>query len=73
MTIICRLVSRPNSQGKGCTWWIKRPDGSVINTFHASSGRERYRKEDLVGLLKREQEIWEFSKITNTWTGRRSF
>lgn len=72
MTIICRLISRPNSQGKGNTWWIQRPDGSIINTFHASSGRDRYRKEDMESSLKREQGIWESSRFSGTWEKRRS-
>ena len=69
----CELVSRRNSQGSGMTWWIKRPDDSVINTFHASNGREKYGKDQMGGLLRKEQEIWEFSRVSLTWNGRKTF
>jgi hypothetical protein len=55
------------------TWWIKRPDDSVINTMHASSGRDRYKKDQMGGLLRKEQEIWEFSRVSLAWDGKKTF
>ena len=72
MTEACKLVSRRNSQGSGMTWWIKRPDGSVINTMHASSGREKYKKDQMGGLLRKEQEIWEFNRVSVAWSGKKT-
>lgn len=69
----CRLVSRTNSQGSGMTWWIVRPDGSAINTLHASNGRERFYKDQMEGILTRERNIWNLNSISVVWSGRKSF
>jgi len=47
-----RLVSRGNREGKGKTWHLVFLDGFVINTFHDSSSRERFKIKEMQKIVK---------------------